>query len=146
MDPTHIMNKTQNLVIIACLALVAVLSTYTYLAKEKQPSRWYTAAQVTQGGGLYADHCAACHGTSAQGAVNWMQPDAAGVRGAPPLNGSGHAWHHSLKDLTHTVANGRGNMPPWRGTLSEAEIAATLAWTQNQWPAATYKAWSEAQP
>ncbi|MDC9719874.1 MAG: cytochrome c [Gammaproteobacteria bacterium] len=138
------MTKTQNLVLVAGLVLVASLSTYSYLAKQDQSSKWYSTAQVIQGSSLFADHCAACHGTEAQGAINWMQPNAAGVRGAPPLNGSGHSWHHSLADLTHTVINGRGNMPSWKGTLTQHEIISILAWTQSQWPAATYKAWSEA--
>ena len=140
------MSKTQNLVLIAALALVAVLSTYTYVAKQSHNPYWYTEVQVMQGQQLFADHCAACHGPQAQGAQNWMQPDAMGNRPAPPLNGTGHAWHHSLADLVNTVSVGRGNMPAWQATLSKADIMAVLAWTQSQWPAPTYAAWSEANP
>jgi mono/diheme cytochrome c family protein len=140
------MSKTQNLVLIAALALVAVLSTYTYFAKQSHNPYWYSAAQVSQGQQLFADHCAACHGAQAQGAQNWMQPDAIGNRPAPPLNGTGHAWHHSLADLANTISVGRGNMPAWQFKLSDAEIMAVLAWTQSQWPAPTYTAWSEANP
>lgn len=140
------MSRAQNLVLILCLALVAVLSTYTYFAKQNNTNKWYTQAQVSQGQVLFADHCATCHGAQGQGANNWTQANALGVRPAPPLNGSGHAWHHSLADLTQTVAQGRGAMPAWKGTLSEAEIMATLAWVQNQWPNAIYTAWSQANP
>jgi len=140
------MSKTQNLVLIAALTLVAVLSTYTYFAKQSHNPYWYTQTQVIQGQQLFADHCAACHGPQAQGAKNWMQPDATGNRPAPPLNGTGHAWHHSLTDLANTVSTGRGNMPAWQSTLSSADIMAVLAWTQSQWPAPTYTAWSEANP
>jgi len=136
------MSRTQNLLIIACLILVAALSTYTYLAKQNNSTTWYSQAQVNQGEVLFLDNCAACHGANAQGAKNWMQPDAAGVRGAPPLNGSGHSWHHPLEDLTNTVLEGRAAMPAWKDTLTEQQIIATLAWTQSLWPAAIYKAWS----
>jgi len=140
------MSKAQNLLLIACLALVAVLSTYTYLSQQNNTDRWYNQTQVIEGQALFADHCAACHGDNGQGADNWTLPNALGVRPAPPLNGSGHAWHHSLADLSHTVMQGRGVMPAWKGTLSEAEVMATIAWTQSLWPKEIYTAWSQANP
>ncbi|MFT5930640.1 MAG: mono/diheme cytochrome c family protein [Oceanospirillaceae bacterium] len=140
------MSRTQSLLTIACLVLVAALSTYTYLAKQNNTNTWYNQAQVNQGEVLFLDNCAACHGAQAQGAENWMQPDAAGVRGAPPLNGSGHAWHHPLADLIQTITEGRGTMPAWKDTLTEEQMIATLAWTQSLWPTTTYKAWSGENP
>jgi len=145
------MSRTQNLLLIACLALVAVLSTYTYLAKQNNAvknnaTKWYSQNQVSQGQALFAGHCAACHGDQGQGAANWMQPDAAGIRPAPPLNGSGHAWHHSLANLTQTITQGRGAMPAWKNTLTEEEIISTLAWAQSLWPTTIYTAWSQANP
>lgn len=140
------MSRTQNLLIIACLILVAALSIYTYLAKQTNDTPWYSQTQVNQGAVLFLDNCAACHGAQAQGAENWMQPDAAGVRGAPPLNGSGHAWHHSLDSLVQTITQGRGAMPASKGILTEEQIIATLAWTQSLWPTTTYKAWSRENP
>ena len=140
------MKRTQSLLLIAGSLLVAALSTYTYLTKKNSSDRWYSQAQVDQGAALFLDHCAACHGAQAEGAENWTQSDAAGNRPAPPLNGSGHAWHHSLDDLTMTVMQGRGAMPAWKDTLTEAQIIATLAWTQSHWPTAVYGAWSKANP
>ena len=140
------MSRTQNLLLIACLALVAVLSTYTYLAKQNNSNTWYSQGQVSQGEVLYLDHCAACHGIQGQGAENWMQSDSNGNRPAPPLDGSGHAWHHSLADLTQTVTQGRGTMPAWKDTLTEEEIMAILASVQSHWPTAIYTAWSKANP
>ena len=140
------MSRTQRLLIIACLVLVAALSTYTYLAKNNNPNTWYSQAQVNQGEVIFLDNCTACHGTQGEGAPNWMQPDAAGIRPAPPLNGTGHAWHHSLANLIETIAQGRGAMPAWKDTLTEEEIIATLAWTQSLWPTATYQAWLQANP
>ena len=140
------MTKTQNWLLIAGSALVAALSTYTYWSKQPSNPYWYNSQQVAQGQELYADNCAACHGPQAQGADQWMQPDAQGNRPAPPLNGTGHTWHHSLEDLTQTINQGRGNMPAWQSKLTEEEITATLAWIQSRWPAQTYAAWKKANP
>jgi mono/diheme cytochrome c family protein len=140
------MSRSQNLLLITCLALVAIISTYTYLAKQNSSNIWYSPGQVSQGQILYLDHCAGCHGTQAQGAENWTQLDSNGNRPAPPLNGSGHAWHHSLADLTQTVTQGRGTMPAWKDTLTEEEIMAILASVQSRWPTTIYTAWSKANP
>ena len=140
------MSRTQSLLLIAGSLLVAALSSYTYLAKKNSPDRWYSQAQVDQGATLFLDHCSACHGNQGQGAENWTQLDASGNRLAPPLNGSGHAWHHSLTNLTHTISQGRGTMPAWKDTMTEAQIIATVAWTQSHWPKPIYDAWSKANP
>jgi mono/diheme cytochrome c family protein len=140
------MSSTQRLLLIACSMLVAILSTYTYLEQQNNTDTWYSQAQVQQGESLFLDHCASCHGAQAEGAENWTQVGADGNRPAPPLNGSGHAWHHSLADLTQTVIQGRGTMPAWEGTLTDAQIMATLAWTQSRWPSQIYNAWLQANP
>ena len=140
------MSSTQRLLLIACSMLVAILSTYTYLEHQNNTDTWYSQAQVQEGESLYLDHCASCHGAQAEGAANWTQTDAEGKRPAPPLNGSGHAWHHSLADLTQTVTQGRGTMPAWKDTLTEEEIMAILASVQSRWPTTIYTAWSKANP
>lgn len=60
------MSRTQSLLLIAGSLLVAALSSYTYLAKQNSPDRWYSQAQVEQGATLYLDYCAACHGNKAK--------------------------------------------------------------------------------
>ena len=51
------MSRTQSLLLIAGSLLVAALSSYTYLAKQNSPDRWYSQAQVEQGATLYLDYC-----------------------------------------------------------------------------------------
>ena len=135
------MSKAQNWLLIAGLVSIASLSTYTYLEKQKMPSQWYTAQQVAKGKPLYAMHCSACHGDMGQGAEQWTKRNADGQYPAPPLNGSGHAWHHSLAQLTHTVTHGQGAMPAFGNTLTQAQIEATIAWTQSLWQKPIYDAW-----
>lgn len=113
------------------------------------PERHYDAGQLALGEKVYQAHCAKCHGTQAQGAPNWTRRGADGKYPAPPLNGSGHAWHHSTQVLSDVIRNGspdgEGNMPAWQGKLSDQEITAVMLWFQSKWPQPLYDAWYEMQ-
>ncbi len=106
-------------------------------------------ALLTQGKQVYRQHCANCHAADASGAPNWRKRDAEGFFPPPPLNGSGHAWHHSTEVLADLIRNGspggKGRMPAWAGKLSEQEITAVIAWFQSLWPQQVYDAWFEMQ-
>jgi mono/diheme cytochrome c family protein len=73
--------------------------------------------------------------------------DANGKFPPPPLNGSAHAWHHPQQVLVDTIKNGTaklgGNMPAWKGKLSEQDIRAIIAWFQSKWSDEIYAAWYE---
>jgi len=103
---------------------------------------------VMRGAKLYREHCASCHGGLAQGHPRWQEPDASGRYPPPPLNGSGHTWHHPTGVLKRTIREGTlsmgGKMPAWGGKLSEAEIEAIIDWFQSHWPDEIYAAWAEA--
>jgi len=107
--------------------------------------RSHDAVQVERGRVLYAANCMACHGDQAQGAVNWQKRDAKGRFPPPPLNGTGHAWHHPTKILKYTISNGTGNiggnMPAFRGKLSDAEMEDILEFLKQKWPDPLYEAW-----
>ncbi len=106
-------------------------------------------ALLAQGEQVYRQHCANCHGADASGAPDWRKRDADGFFPPPPLNGSGHAWHHSTEVLAGLIRDGspdgKGRMPAWRGRLSEQEIGAVIAWFQSLWPQQVYDAWYEMQ-
>lgn len=99
----------------------------------------------SKGARLYQQNCATCHGKNGEGADNWRKPDADGKNPAPPLNGTGHSWHHSNKSLINTIKNGTGkiggNMPAWKDKLPESEIKLILTWITAQWPDEIYSAW-----
>lgn len=101
---------------------------------------------VARGATLYKRHCAACHGANAEGAPEWYKADADGRFPPPPLDGSGHAWHHPREALKQTIREGTarlgGNMPAWRGKLSDRDIEAVILWFQSLWPAELYRNWS----
>ncbi len=103
------------------------------------------AEQLQHGHDLFLSHCAQCHGQNAQGATNWQQRDSSGAFPAPPLNGTGHAWHHPRAVLEDTIRNGTarlgGKMPAWKDKLSDQEIRTIVVWLQSLWPDEIYAAW-----
>ncbi len=105
--------------------------------------------QIATGQQVYQANCAGCHGENAAGATNWRQPGADGRYPAPPLDGSGHAWHHSTAVLIQMIRNGspdgQGNMPAWGDKLSEQDVRAVIAWFQSLWPDPVYAAWYDMQ-
>jgi mono/diheme cytochrome c family protein len=113
--------------------------------EEAVPARAFDSALLERGRVLYKENCAHCHGDRAQGAPAWHRPDPNGKWPPPPLNGSGHAWHHPRLALEKTIREGTaargGDMPAWGDRLSDRDIDAIIAWLQQQWPKGLYEAW-----
>lgn len=121
------------------------------VAAAKMPAntmqRNLDSAQISEGQRVFAKNCSGCHGMEAQGANNWRKPAANGKYPPPPLNGSGHAWHHSSDYIKGIIRNGsqpgQGNMPAWKDKLSNPQIDALVTWLLSRWPDAVYNAWVE---
>jgi mono/diheme cytochrome c family protein len=69
-----------------------------------------------------------------------MERDETGRIGAPPHNENGHTWHHDDALLLNYVREGgMGNpedfypMPAFGAVLSDAEIAAVVAYLKTLW-------------
>lgn len=111
----------------------------------KAPPRVYDTAVLEHGRSLYAQHCASCHGANAEGDPQWRERRPDGRFRPPPLNGSGHAWHHPWRQLHQIVKYGRdprqSDMPGWGDRLSDADIDAILSWLQSLWPEPAYQSW-----
>ncbi len=107
--------------------------------------RWYTDQQVSEGKALFAQHCAACHGTNAQATPDWRKRNADNSFPPPPLNGTAHTWHHPMNILQYTILNGGapvgGKMPPFRDRLKLQEIDSIIAWFQSLWRDEIYDLW-----
>ncbi len=101
-------------------------------------SRWYNAEHVQRGAVVFAENCAGCHGKKANGYFTWQTRGPDGKFPPPPLNGTGHAWHHPLQALVTQVKfgarNDQGKMPGFGQTLSDQEILDAIAWFQDFWP------------
>ena len=110
--------KIQNLLLVGFL----LIPGQSYAAEKE---RWYSNEQVSQGEKLFRQSCAACHGQNAEATLDWKKTDANGNYPPPPLNGTGHAWHHDLDLLRRTVREGGaklgGQMPAFEGILSAEE-------------------------
>jgi len=103
------------------------------------------AVAVLRGGEVYKANCAVCHGANAEGAPNWHVRGPDGKLPPPPLDASGHAWHHPGAWIRDTIKQGSvargGNMPAWAGKLSDDDVAAVIAWIQSRWPEEIYQSW-----
>jgi mono/diheme cytochrome c family protein len=102
------------------------------------------AARVANGAEIYADNCAACHGTDLSGQPDWKVRDSAGYLPAPPHDETGHTWHHPDAMLIKIVMNGtealvggsyKSNMAGFGDQLSQDNIVDALAFIKSTWPA-----------
>jgi mono/diheme cytochrome c family protein len=129
--------------LLTCTALLAACDL-----GNSRPERWYSQEQVVKGEVVYSTHCAVCHGDRAQGLVaDWQRRLPDGFYPPPPLNGTAHAWHHSLPLLIEIVQKGGvlydGKMPGFERQLSEEEQIASIVWFQSLWSDETYRLWKE---
>ena len=97
---------------------------------------------VALGRGVYNQYCAACHGSSGEGAANWATANDAGELPAPPHDSTGHTWKHSDRMLYHIVLQGwrdpfnkteRLTMPAFQGVLSPTEARAVITYLKTLW-------------
>ena len=119
-----------------------LLSTNSVFATHNMSGAHNSATKIEMGKQLYNNNCASCHGANLQGADNWKSLDEDGHRKAPPLNGTGHAWHHSDEQLYQIIKYGlakfvknyQGKMMGFGDVLSDTEITSVLAYMKSTWP------------
>lgn len=129
------------LTLLAAAALL--LGTLPAVAQEKPPERG-DAARLMRGDTLFQQHCAQCHGKRAEGAPDWRKRLPDGSFPPPPLNGTGHAWHHPASELKEVIIFGRNRMPAWNGKLGREDVEDLVAWFQSMWPEEIHAAWARA--
>lgn len=134
--------------LLTSLNLVACSSKDNLFEVNDPTKRWYSSNDVKTGQHLFKQHCAVCHGEEAQGVVtDWKQPLVDGHYPAPPLNGTAHAWHHSLNGLNRTILHGGiplgGTMPAFKNKLTPEERLQAIAYFQSFWSNKIYQAWLE---
>jgi mono/diheme cytochrome c family protein len=104
------------------------------------------AAQVARGRAVYRQHCAECHGVEGGGQPgDWRVRDADGNYPPPPLDDNAHAWHHPTAVLLQAIRDGsppgEGNMPAWKGKLSEQEMQDVVVYIKSLWSDQVYRMW-----
>ncbi|MDH3631170.1 MAG: cytochrome c [Gammaproteobacteria bacterium] len=126
-----------GIVSLLCLASFNVAAT----------ERWFNQDVVDYGAKLFQQNCAVCHGVNAEGTKEWKKTDANGNYPPPPLDGSAHAWHHSIPQLARSIKEGGiklgGVMPAFGDKLSDQEVLAVIAFFQSKWPDEVYKVWHD---
>lgn len=114
---------------IVALAAIARGPSSPEAASAPDPER------VARGREIFNANCAACHGTNGVG-EDPSNLEAAGGYPAPPLDASGHAWHHTDRDLAAFIANGSPNTPrmrAWKTTLTEEQIGDVVQYIKSLW-------------
>ncbi len=124
----------------------SVNKSETTTQTKKMSSGPSNTAEVMRGRGVFKQNCQVCHGEKAVGQVaNWREVLPDGKYPAPPLNGTGHAWHHPEAALLQTINNGGlaigGTMPAFKDKLSTKDKRAVLSYIESLWSAKTYQMW-----
>ena len=96
---------------------------------------------IARGKIIYKSNCVSCHQVNLVGAENWKGLDEDGHRKAPPLNGTGHTWHHddaSLHNiikygLAKIIKNYDGKMLGFEDNLKDEDIDSVLAYIKSFW-------------
>lgn len=89
------------------------------------------------GQSVYSVHCAECHGEDLAGAPDWMDRNSDGTWRPPPMDSTGHAWHHSDTTLRDIIENGSNDpqsaMVGWDDQLTNAQIDAVIEFIKSTW-------------
>jgi mono/diheme cytochrome c family protein len=141
------MNRRHLGLVIALLA-VAIAAAWWWNDTRGWRIDHTDAQQVALGKRIYDGHCGFCHGAALEGQPNWQSRDARGRLPAPPHDESGHTWHHDDQTLFEITKYGvtkyappgyESDMPAFDGVLTDAEIAAALAYIKSSWPESIHR-------
>lgn len=92
-------------------------------ANADDPNKTWTLDELKQRGEkVYAANCVACHQANGKGVPGAF----AALDGSAIVNGP-------KGPQIDIVMNGKNAMPPWKGVLSDTEIAAVITYTRNSW-------------
>ena len=102
---------------------------------------------IARGKIVYESNCVSCHQVNLIGAENWKGLDEDGHRKAPPLNGTGHTWHHDDTTLHNIIKHGlaklvknyEGKMPGFEDNLKDKDIDSVLSYMKSFWPDDVYQ-------
>ena len=113
------------------ISLITVFFIYnmsnTVSAHNHFPITTDSKLMIERGKIAYNNNCVSCHMINLAGAEDWKGVDEDGHRKAPPLNGTGHTWHHDDETLhaiikyglSELVKNYEGKMMGFGNNLSD---------------------------
>lgn len=98
-------------------------------ASADAAKEWGKDELMTQGKAVYDKNCAVCHQADGKGLPPAFPAlSASKIVNAPNFDDAGALMKDSHVDR---VFNGKGMMPAWKGTLSDADIAAVVTYERN---------------
>lgn len=117
--------------LIVVLVIIGLFIGYTQVTSES------TTPSVIRGKQLYETYCASCHGVNGVG----ERPDdiyAMDEYGfvAPPMDDTGHAWHHTDEDLVEMILEGSPRNPRmigWKSVLSREDAEDLVEYIKSLW-------------
>jgi mono/diheme cytochrome c family protein len=99
---------------VKALAISAILLASCAIGAAQTPD---AQTAVNAGAVVFRDNCARCHGA-----------DLAGGKKAPALAEINKKKHSTDDRITNRILNGEGKMPPFRESLSDAQIKQLIAY------------------
>jgi len=129
------------------ILLFFVFISETSFSHSHFPITRDSALMISRGKIIYESYCISCHQVNLIGAENWKGLDEEGHRKAPPLNGTGHTWHHDdatlyniIKyGLAKLVKNYEGKMLGFEDNLKDKDIDSVLSYMKSFWPNDVYQ-------
>ena len=114
--------KSFSVIILLVFSILTVAKAHNHF-----PITTESKIMIERGKIVYQNNCVSCHMIDLAGAENWKELDEDGHRKAPPLNGTGHTWHHDDKTLhaiikyglAKLVKNYKGKMIGFENNLSD---------------------------
>ena len=138
-----------NIIKLSSVLIIFIIFSILSVAKAHNhfPITTESKIMIERGKIVYQNNCISCHMIDLAGAENWKELDEDGHRKAPPLNGTGHTWHHDDKTLhaiikyglAKLVNNYKGKMIGFEDNLSDKEIDSLLAYIKSFWSEEEYE-------
>ena len=124
-----------------------ILISETSYSHSHFPITRDSALMIARGKIVYESNCVSCHQANLVGAENWKGLDEDGHRKAPPLNGTGHTWHHddaSLHNiikygLAKIVKNYKKKMIGFGDKINDKQIDSVLSYIKSHWEDQIYE-------
>jgi mono/diheme cytochrome c family protein len=124
-----------------------ILISETSYSHSHFPITRDSVLMIARGKIIYENNCVSCHQVNLIGAENWKGLDEDGHRKAPPLNGTGHTWHHddtSLHNiikygLAKIIKNYNGKMIGFGDKINDKQIDSVLSYIKSHWEDEIYE-------
>jgi mono/diheme cytochrome c family protein len=124
-----------------------ILISETSYSHSHFPITRDSTLMIARGKIIYESYCVSCHQVNLIGAENWKGVDEDGHRKAPPLNGTGHTWHHDDATLHNIIKYGlpkivknyEGKMIGFGDKINDKQIDSVLSYIKSHWEDEIYE-------